>query len=156
MSIFSTAWCSQVLYYRVLVLVKWTQLQLRFWTLILHSFIFTPNHKSNEMDWGKHIYGDSRNVMCSVERDIRVHTNINENKKKGGSVCATKNVMCCNVVLTNYQKPKVTHHEHENTLFCFRKYPQIQHYKKWLADPCWSLIYPQLVQRYIPHKDTTL
>lgn len=69
--------------------VKWAQLQPRFWMLLLHSFIFTPNHKSNEMDSGKHIYGDSANVMCEAGRAIRVPTKWTEwkqtERRLGGS-----------------------------------------------------------------------
>lgn len=42
--------------------------------LILYSFIFTPTHESNEMDWGKHIYGDRANLMREAGRAITVPT----------------------------------------------------------------------------------
>lgn len=53
----------------------WAQLHSWLWMLKLHRFIFTPNHKSDEMDWSKYIYGDGANVVSEGHSS--------ENKQKG-------------------------------------------------------------------------
>lgn len=56
------------------ILCLWSESVLWFWMILMLSFIFALNYRRNLMDWGKHIYGDSQNLLQEAMNAIRVPT----------------------------------------------------------------------------------